>query len=348
MSGLSGVWDSLGLTMQSAVDVVAAPAAWISQAVDSGIQSVAESRAEAIIVEHNLQPATSAGVIASQADIAAKQETLATAAASTVSTASAAGMTCLSQSSPGGSTYWRNVQNLLCARACDPGVVDGVVGPGVNPDQILGGQARRFLEGHGIQSPLFVYLGAMAFSKGTVQVVEGIRRLWQEGVKVELVLAGAILSDFGRYLEGLSVEDRRRIRVLGPVDEVEKRDLLAAADVVAMPSRTDSFGLVYLEAWLYGKPVIGAQTWGVRDVIDDGGDGILVPFGDPGALARALSTLLSRPDLRAKMGERGEAKVYRFHTWDIKYATVSEIYAELVRTGKSPPSTVSYGEWKQE
>lgn len=218
-----------------------------------------------------------------------------------------------------------------------------VVGPGVNPGEILGGEGRRFRERHGIQAPLVAYLGAMAHSKGTVQVVEGVRRLWQEDKEVELVLAGALLSGFQRYLDRLPSEDRQRIRVLGPVDEAEKRDLLAAADVVAMPSRTDSFGLVYLEAWLYGKPVIGAQTWGVRDVIDDGVDGILVPFDDAEALARALWTLLSSPGLRGQMGRSGETKVRRLHTWDIKYGVVREIYAELVRTGKNPPNRMSYG-----
>ena len=117
-----------------------------------------------------------------------------------------------------------------------------VVGPGVNPDEVVGGSGGAFLERHGIRGPLVAYLGAMAYDKGTVQVVEAVRRLWQAGTAVELVLAGAVLSAFQRYLDQLPDEDRQRIRVLGPVDEAEKRDLLAAADVVAMPSRTDSFG----------------------------------------------------------------------------------------------------------
>ena len=223
-----------------------------------------------------------------------------------------------------------------------------VVGPGVNPDAIVGGNAQSFLERHGIRAPLVVYLGAMAYDKGTVQVVEAVRRLWRQGIEVELVLAGAVLTAFQDYLDQLPGEDRRRMRVLGPIDEAEKRDLLAAADVVAMPSRTDSFGLVYLEAWLYRKPVIGAQAWGVSDVIDAGVDGLLVPFGDADALAEALSYLLAHPSVRAEMGARGEAKVYRLHTWPKKYGAVRSIYAELVRCGESPPARVSYDELEQE
>jgi glycosyltransferase involved in cell wall biosynthesis len=205
-----------------------------------------------------------------------------------------------------------------------------VVGPAVNPDEILGGKARRFLDRLDLQAPVVAYLGAMARDKGAVQVVEAVRRLWHAGRAVELVLAGAVLSPFASYLDQMPAEDRGRIRLLGPIDEAEKRDLLAAADIVAMPSRTDSFGIVYLEAWLYRKPVIGAQAWGVSDVIEDGVDGRLVPFGDPSALADALSELLDRPAVGAEMGARGEAKVYRHHTWDLKYEAVRDLYAWLV------------------
>jgi glycosyltransferase involved in cell wall biosynthesis len=149
------------------------------------------------------------------------------------------------------------------------------------------------------------------------------------------------LSAFQRYLEQLPAVDRERVRVLGPVDETEKRDLLAAADLVAMPSRTDSFGLVYLEAWLYRKPVIGARAWGVGDVIEDGVDGLLVPFDDPDALAEAISGLLANPERCAEMGARGEAKVYRLHTWQNKYQLVRALYAGLV-CSECLPSSASH------
>jgi glycosyltransferase involved in cell wall biosynthesis len=211
-----------------------------------------------------------------------------------------------------------------------------VVGPAVNPGEMVGGKAERLLDRLGTAGPVVAYLGAMAYDKGAVQVVEAVRRLWHEGRAVELVLAGAVLSAVQRYLEQLPDADRSRIHVLGSIDEADKRDLLAAADIVAMPSRTDSFGIVYLEAWLYRKPVIGAQAWGVGDVIEDGVDGRLVPFGDPGALANVLCTLLEQPGMREEMGARGEAKVYRYHTWDIKYQAVRDLYARLVnRSGGS-------------
>jgi len=76
--------------------------------------------------------------------------------------------------------------------------------------------------------------------------------------------------------------------------------------------------------------VIGARTWGVMDVIADGRDGLLVPFGDAPALAAAISRLLADEALRAEMGARGEAKVYRLYTWDVQYPLAPKLYRQLV------------------
>jgi glycosyltransferase involved in cell wall biosynthesis len=79
--------------------------------------------------------------------------------------------------------------------------------------------------------------------------------------------------------------------------------------------------------------VIGAQAWGVKTVIDDGQDGLLVPFGDVSALVDAIRTLAENPELRLSMGERGRRKVVAHHTWGHKYSRVRQIYARLVENG---------------
>lgn len=208
-----------------------------------------------------------------------------------------------------------------------------VAGPGINPEEVLGGQAERFLAKHQIRAPLILSLSSMSYDKGTMHLVEAVRQLWETGETVELALAGAILAPFRHYFEGLPQPVQKRIHLLGPVSEEDKRDMLAAADIVALPSRTDSFGIVYMEGWLYGKPVVGANTWGVNDVIEDGQDGVLVPFGDVPALAQALADLIHDPEKREQMGERGRAKVLRHHTWDTKYPTIHQVYQRLVSTG---------------
>jgi glycosyltransferase involved in cell wall biosynthesis len=206
------------------------------------------------------------------------------------------------------------------------------IGVGVDPDEIAGGDAARFRATHDIAGPLVLYVGALARDKGAVHTVEALRRLWAAGSDATLALIGAPLVHFTQFYEALPADAKARIRLLPYAPDTVKRDALAAAEVFAMPSRTDSFGIAYLEAWCYGVPVVGARAGGVPDVIDDGRDGLLAPFGDTEAIAGAIGRLLGDRALARRLGEAGRAKVLRQLTWDHIYARVREVYAELLGT----------------
>jgi glycosyltransferase involved in cell wall biosynthesis len=217
----------------------------------------------------------------------------------------------------------------------DQGLTPGriaVASPGVEPAALEGADAERFRSRYGLRGPIVAFLATLLPDKGVTHVVEAITRLWAQDRPVELVLAGGRMPVFDRFWAALPEAVRTRVCLLGPVDEQTKGDLLAAADIVAMPSRTDSFGIVYLEAWLAGKPVIGARAWAMDEVIADGTDGVLVPFGDVAALAAAIDALLADPERRARMGAAGRAKVLARYTWDHAYAVVREVYARLAGT----------------
>ncbi|MEM7530771.1 MAG: glycosyltransferase family 4 protein [Chloroflexota bacterium] len=221
------------------------------------------------------------------------------------------------------------------------------IGPGVNPSDFLAGEGRRGdrLKGDGAafrmrhqidaDSPLVISVSQMSYDKGTIHTVEAVRLLWENGFDVELALAGAVLEPFSRYLAQLPGKDRARIHLLGLISDDERNDMLAAADMLVMPSRTDSFGIVYLEAWVHGKPVIGADTWGVSDVITNGKDGLLVPFGDVIALANTIGGLADESALANVMGKLGRDKVYAQHTWEHKIDAIEEIYTKLVKAHAS-------------
>ncbi len=203
------------------------------------------------------------------------------------------------------------------------------VGVGVNPAEIAGGDAARFRAEQHIDGPLVLYIGTLAFDKGAVHTVEAMQQLWAQGEDATLVLIGAPLAHFTTFYERLPAEDKLRIRLLPYAPDQVKRDALAAADLFAMPSRTDSFGITYLEAWCYGLPVIGARAGGVPDVIDDQRDGLLVPFGDLDAIAGAIGRLLHDRDQAQRLGAAGRAKVLRELTWDRIYAQVRAVYDEV-------------------
>lgn len=203
------------------------------------------------------------------------------------------------------------------------------VGVGVEPDEVLGGDGARFRAEQCIKGPLVLYVGALARDKGAVHTVEAMRRLWARGSDATLALIGAPLEHFTQFYERLPTADRARTRLLPYAPDAVKRNALAAADVFAMPSRTDSFGIVYLEAWCYGMPVVGARAGGVPDVIADGQDGLLAPFGDVDSIADAIERLLRDRTLAQRLGAAGHAKVMRELTWDRVYQAARSVYAEI-------------------
>lgn len=208
-----------------------------------------------------------------------------------------------------------------------------VVGPGINLAELQGGDGARLRRRYGLSGPIVGMLSTMAYDKGVTHLIEAVRTLWQRGVNVHLILAGTILEQFRHYWDRLPASDRDRMVLLGTIDHQTKLDLLDAIDILALPSRTDSFGIVFLEAWAYAKPVIGAQAWGVRTVVDHGRDGLLTPFGDVQALAEAIQTLLENPKLRRQMGETGRHKVLHEYNWEHNYPLIRDVYWALAHQG---------------
>jgi phosphatidyl-myo-inositol dimannoside synthase len=109
-----------------------------------------------------------------------------------------------------------------------------------------------------------------------------------------------------------------RVHFLEHLSRGEIAGCFAHADVFALPSTGEGFGLVFLEAMAFAKPVVGAAAGGITDLIGDGVNGRLVPPRDVSKLAEALDRLLRDESLRTEMGRRGFARVqtqYRFEVF---------------------------------
>lgn len=213
-----------------------------------------------------------------------------------------------------------------------------IAGAGIDVGQVIGGDGQAARERIGVAGPIVLALGAAAFDKGTVHLVQAVAQLASQGHSVDLVIAGPILGEFTAFLAGLPPSETTRIHVLGFVSEAEKRDLLAAADIVALPSRTESFGLVFLEAWANGKPVIGARAGAIPAVVSDGIDGILVDFGDVAALADAILALSSDRALRERLGQAGARNVLGETDW---FNRVRAIYDRVLGVELATPTLSS-------
>jgi glycosyltransferase involved in cell wall biosynthesis len=111
-----------------------------------------------------------------------------------------------------------------------------------------------------------------------------------------------------------------------------------------MPSAAEAFGIVYLEAWAVGKPVIGACTRAVSSLVDDGLDGYLIPPGDVGALAERIVYLLENPSQAQQMGQCGRRKVINRYTVPRIADRIEGIYLRVMRRYRrqTTPSKLNY------
>jgi glycosyltransferase involved in cell wall biosynthesis len=200
----------------------------------------------------------------------------------------------------------------------------------VSPQGLDPGAFRREYR---LEGPIVAFVGANTYDKGTFTLIHSVVQLNLEGLAVNLVCVGPQSQGLRDYLQQQPQEVqavvRDHIHILGVVDEVTKHRLLAACDLLALPSQVDTFGIVFLEAWLHGKPVIGANAGGIPEVVEHGRNGLLVPFGGREALAAAIRHLLQEPQFATRLGDAGRSAVQHY-TWDATYQTLLGIYHRLL------------------
>ena len=178
--------------------------------------------------------------------------------------------------------------------------------------------------------PYVLFVGRMSYDKGAIHAAQAVLRLREQGSRIQLLLIGLETDEFGRFYKGLPASEQLGIHVLGFVDESIKHAYLMDAEALLLPSRTDSFGIVLLESWHHGRPVIGADAGGIPGVVDDGQNGILVPFGDIPALSEAIKLLTENQQLSRELGENGRQKLIANYTWEAVTNNVLDAYREVV------------------
>ncbi len=191
-----------------------------------------------------------------------------------------------------------------------------VVGAGIEPEDLRYGVANRFRKKYGLVHPVVFQISTQTHDKGSHHLVEAMKQVWGSGIDAHLVLVGTSLPDFDDYLSHQPKEVFERLVCTGHLSEQAKIDLLAAGDIMVMVSRAESFGIAFLEAWFWAKPVIGCYAGALPAMIWDGVDGFLVPFADVHMLAEYLRILLMNPELRRRLGEAGQAKVLSSYLWE--------------------------------
>lgn len=192
-----------------------------------------------------------------------------------------------------------------------------VVGAGVDLDTLAAAGARQS-EPPGVDSrrPCILYLGHLTARKGLDTVVAALPTIWSRHPAVGVIVAGKTTGDaLELQRAAVQVSQGYDLQWLPDVTEDEKAALLASASVVLYPSRAESFGIVFLEAWSFGVPVVGCRAGAVPDVVEEGVSGLLISPGDSLALANSVSRLIENPAEARRLGAEGRRRVREEHTW---------------------------------
>ncbi|HEY1465410.1 MAG TPA: glycosyltransferase [Acidimicrobiales bacterium] len=212
-------------------------------------------------------------------------------------------------------------------RIVAPGVDHAFFGPGYRP------QARRAL-GFTAKGPLLLFVGRIQPLKGADVAVRTLAALGTDYPDARLVVVGGPSGPHGQVAVDRLVGLVSELGLDGRVDFVPPRphELLStyyrAADVCLVPSRSESFGLVALEAAACGTPVIASDVGGLRTLVDHGRTGFLVEDPTPEWFAAWTRQILAEPLLAERLGTGAVLRARRY-TWARAAALLRQIYEEL-------------------
>jgi len=186
-----------------------------------------------------------------------------------------------------------------------------------------------------------LYVGRLELRKGVMALFDAIPRVLEQKPNVRFIFAGSDNSrsdgflaangiDYPTYFERKYPHLAQHVTFMGWVTDEELNVLYQSCDLFVAPSLYESFGLIYLEAMNYAKPVIGCRAGGIPEVVDDGVTGLLVEPDAAASLAEAILSLLASPAHLREMGLAGRRRLLdRFTHVQMARAFV-EVYREVI------------------
>ena len=196
---------------------------------------------------------------------------------------------------------------------------DGLIDPG----------PVRMSYGVGPVDPMVLFVGRLSTQKGPdilLEAVPGILSHWGNA-KVVFAGDGDMRGGLERRAHELGVA--HAVRFLGAMGANGRLvDLFKSTDLLCVPSRNEPFGVVVLEAWAAGKPVVATHNGGPRHFVEHGTDGLLV-YDNPSSVCWGVSSVFGNFGHARWMGERGRVKAAYGFSWDAIAAQTEAVYREI-------------------
>ncbi|MHB8168795.1 MAG: glycosyltransferase family 4 protein [Thermoleophilia bacterium] len=185
---------------------------------------------------------------------------------------------------------------------------------------------RRQLPGDA-DTPLVVFVGRIGFHKGCQDLVEAAAMVLKARPAVRFALVGE--GPLKAKLEAETVAHGLAEHVIFTGQRLDAAALIAAADVVVLPSHTEGLPLTLLEAAMLAKPMVATSVGGVPEIVRAGETGLLVAPGEPAALAQALGELLADGGARQRLGDNARQLWEQRFTAAAMADGMEKLYREL-------------------
>ena len=189
--------------------------------------------------------------------------------------------------------------------------------------------AVRASFGWAADAPLVLFAGRLMPQKGVDDLISALDLLQhvRPGLKTLIVGAGPLESELQETAHAFRLDDK--VRFLGHRDDVPQ--LLAAADLLVLPSLYEGLPNIVLEAMRFSKPVVATAAPGTTEVVVDGETGLLVPVRNPPALAKAIRDVTDDRTLAARFGAAGRVRVESDFGVDSMVERFADLYERLAR-----------------
>jgi glycosyltransferase involved in cell wall biosynthesis len=213
------------------------------------------------------------------------------------------------------------------------------------PEEEIGRAEARRRVGFPAQGPIVLFFGLIRRYKGLEVLLEAFGEVERRFPNARLAIVGQLLptddADF-EYHSRLLAEASRRESVLrvGEYVDIDRVGLyFLAADVVVVPYTRTSHSGVLMAALAAGRPVVVTKTGAMPEVVEEGKTGFVVPPGDAAALAGAISRLLEKPEMAARMGREASEHARRNFSWDSIAGRTIDLYRSMAGAHAAAPAT---------
>jgi phosphatidylinositol alpha-1,6-mannosyltransferase len=178
-----------------------------------------------------------------------------------------------------------------------------------------------------ISDKFVLFAGRLATNKGLSDLISAMDLVNQKSV--DLVITGADMG-LGKQLEKEALEKGVRMHRLGHIDDETYRSVLAAAEMLVLPSEYEAFGIVLLEAAAAETAVIGTNVGGIPEAMSPGNNGLIVEYNDVDNLSKSIATLLDDAKMCKEMGKAGRVWAKNF-SWDSILKELEQEYSSIIR-----------------